>query len=165
MAWLSATSKGDEYGLMENIIGYAAIDQHYVIHPHLLYLHFPVAKDAERIKKMYKEFSNSEGPDLRGNWLIINTRKDYPEVLQLLPNAITKNYRVESNYIKSYGVVHHGPATYPEKGEEAENFDYDEDYDTIYIQFYNDKDAEEVKDLLEKKYGVQSRIARLGKKV
>lgn len=149
MVWLSATSKGDEYGLIENITGYAAIDRHFVIHTgasgqnRTLYLRFFDPNDAKKVREQNPQFQDSGAPPLRGKWLEIDTKKDYPEILKLLPNTIVQNYRVDYHLVKSYGVVNSG------------------DYEAVYIQFYDDKHAEEIKDLLQKKYGIQSKIVTL----
>lgn len=165
MAWIVSDDTGEEYGIIEYLMRWELVDQHFVIevsrtHQRFSYFHIRDVSDLDRSIKLAMqylkgfEFYESEGPELTGTWLTINTDEDYIDILKLIPNSIKDDYFVNYDLIKSYGVIYHGTIPITE----------DSDYFTIYIQFRNDETGQEIKDMLESEYGIQSRMARLARK-
>lgn len=84
MSWIQVDDTGQEYGIIDGLMGSAFPDRHFVIevdpktHERIAYFHLTNSKDIERsveyVKNHYYpdiQFFHSEKPNLTGMWLVI----------------------------------------------------------------------------------------------
>ena len=162
MSWIQVDDTGKEHGIIDGLMASAFPDRHFVVeldpktHKRMAYFHLTnpnyVERAVEYVRDHYYpdiEFFYSEKPNLTGMWLAIDSNNDYIDLLKLIPGAVKNDYFVNYDIIRSYGEIFRDVR-------EEEN-KYDMPY-TLYIQFRNNETAYKVKNMLEDRYGVESRL-------